>query len=57
MEADFEMQLCNAKEEREKELIALKNSVKITSKPHSLPASPRSAKQVRVGINVFFCAV
>jgi hypothetical protein len=46
MEADFEMQLCNAKEEKEKELTALKNSVKINLKPHSLPASPRSMKQV-----------
>jgi hypothetical protein len=50
MEADFEMQLCNAKEEKEKELIALKNSVKINLKPHSLPASPRSMKKVCVGI-------
>lgn len=48
MEADFEMQLCNAKEEKEKELIALKNSVKINLKPHSLPQSPRSMNQVRV---------
>jgi len=46
MEADFEMQLYNAKEEKEKELTALMNSVTSNLKPNSLPPSPRNPSQV-----------
>jgi hypothetical protein len=46
MEADFEMQLYNAKEEKEKELSALKNAVNFNLRPSSLPQSPRNQNQV-----------